>query len=65
MSDEILEEVWRIKDEIAKEHGYDIVALGNYYIRKSQERQKRKFSSHPQSVAEQSDSPDFLPLRQS
>lgn len=27
MSDEIIEELWRIKDEIAREHGYDVGSL--------------------------------------
>ena len=27
MSDEIIMELWRIKDRIAREHGYDIDAL--------------------------------------
>ena len=30
MSDEIIEELWRIKDSIAREHGYDIEALVAY-----------------------------------
>ncbi len=33
MADEIIEEVWRIKDEIAREHGYDLGKLGAYYLR--------------------------------
>lgn len=28
MADEIIEELWRVKDEIAREHGYDIRRLG-------------------------------------
>ncbi len=27
MADEIIEEVWRIKGEIAREHGYDVERL--------------------------------------
>ena len=27
MSDEIIKELWKIKDSIAREHGYDIEAL--------------------------------------
>ena len=30
MPDEIIEELWRIKDEIAREHGYDIESLAAY-----------------------------------
>ena len=33
MADEIIEEVWRIKDEIAREHGYDAGRLGAHYRR--------------------------------
>lgn len=33
MADEIIEKVWRIKDEIAREHGYDVGRLGAYYRR--------------------------------
>ena len=28
MADEIIEELWKIKDDIAREHGYDIRRLG-------------------------------------
>ena len=27
MSDEIIRELWRVKDDIAREHGYDVEAL--------------------------------------
>ena len=27
MADEVIEELWRIKDAIAREHGYDIARL--------------------------------------
>ena len=30
MSDEIIKELWQIKDRIAREHGYDIEALVAY-----------------------------------
>ena len=30
MSDEIIEELWRIKDGIAREHGYDVRRLAAY-----------------------------------
>ncbi|MCE2433674.1 MAG: hypothetical protein J4F29_12255 [Candidatus Latescibacteria bacterium] len=30
MSDEIIKELWQIKDSIAQEHGYDIEALVTY-----------------------------------
>lgn len=31
MSDEIIEELWRIKDEIAREHGYNVESLAAYF----------------------------------
>ena len=37
MADEIIEEVWRIKDEIAREHGYDIHRLAAYLRRRERE----------------------------
>ena len=30
MADAIIEELWKIKDDIAREHGYDIRRLGAY-----------------------------------
>ncbi len=27
MSDEIIKELWKVKDDIAREHGYDVDAL--------------------------------------
>ena len=30
MPDEIIEELWRIKDDIAREHGYDVRKLAEY-----------------------------------
>ena len=47
MADEIIEEVWRIKDEIAREHGYDIDRLAAYFRRRERERAR-----------EQGDAPD-------
>ncbi len=38
MADEIIEEVWRIKDEIAREHGYDLDRLGADIVRLGRER---------------------------
>lgn len=42
MADEIIEEVWRIKDEIAREHGHDVERLAAYLRRREQERALRK-----------------------
>ena len=41
MADEIMEEVWRIKDEIAREHGRDLDRLGAYVVRLGCEREER------------------------
>lgn len=37
MRDEIIEEVWRIKDEIAKEHGNDLAAIVAYLQRREEQ----------------------------
>ncbi len=42
MADEIMEEVWRIKDEIAREHGRDLDRLGAYVVRLGCEREERE-----------------------
>ena len=34
MTDEVLKELWDTKDRIAKEHGYSIDGLAEYYIKK-------------------------------
>jgi hypothetical protein len=46
MADEIIQELWRVKDDIAREHEYDLDALvaylrgkecaGNYHVTSSQ-----------------------------
>ena len=41
MSDEIIEELWRIKDSIAREHGYDIEALVAYLQSKEKAEGRR------------------------
>ena len=40
MADHIIEEVWRIKDEMAREHGYDLDRLGTYFQRRERERRE-------------------------
>ena len=42
MADEIIEEVWRIKDEIAREHGYDLDRLGAYFRGRERRRAQRE-----------------------
>lgn len=41
MSDEIIRDLWRIKDEIACEHGYDVESLAAYLRRKKQTEGRR------------------------
>ena len=58
MSDEIIEELWRIKDEITREHGYDVESLAAYL--QSKERTERRQVVDLQSIrkaAEQGESP--------
>lgn len=42
MADEIIEEVWRIKDELAREHGYDLDRLGAYFRERERQRAQRE-----------------------
>ena len=42
MADEIIEELWRVKDEIAREHGYDVDRLAAYFRRRGREREARE-----------------------
>ena len=37
MADEIIEELWRIKDGMAREHGYDIKRLAAHFRRRERE----------------------------
>ena len=41
MSDKIIEELWRIKDSIAREHGYDIKALVAHLQSKESAKDRR------------------------
>lgn len=50
MADEIILELWRIKDEIACEHGYDLDSFSTY------------LRSRTYAVIEQADSPTTAPL---
>lgn len=41
MPDAIISELWRVKDAMAREHGYDVKALAAYLRRKEQSRRTR------------------------
>ena len=50
MADEIIEELWRVKEEIAREHGNDVRAIAAYFQRKDREAGFRKVD--PQKLKE-------------
>ena len=50
MADEIIEELWRVKREIAREHGNDVRAIAAYFQRKGWESGFRKVD--PQKLKE-------------
>ena len=57
MADEIIEELWRIKDDMAREHGYDIERLAAYLRRREREWSRQVLdSSATQGSREQTDS---------
>ena len=41
MSDEIIEELWRIKDDMGREHGYDVARLAADLQRRQREEGHR------------------------
>lgn len=59
MADEIIEEVWRIKDEMAREHGYDLDRLGAYFQQRERERMRQEEAAAPR----RSPSPEVNDLR--
>ena len=42
MADEIIKELWRIKDEMAREHGYDVRRFAAYIRSREREREARE-----------------------
>ncbi len=42
MADEIIEELWRIKDDTAREHGYDVRRFAAYIRSREREREARE-----------------------
>jgi hypothetical protein len=53
MTDEVLEELWATKDDIAKEHGYDIDELAEYFLQKQSPRRGRFHRDERDMKAEQ------------
>lgn len=53
MTDEILKELWDMKDKIAKEHGYSVDALAEYYLKKQTARHGRFSQDVGENKAEQ------------
>ena len=42
MADEIIEELWRVKDDMAREHGYDVRRFAAYIRSREREREARE-----------------------
>jgi hypothetical protein len=60
MPDEIIEELWQIKDSIAREHGYDIEALVAHLHTKKRSEDQRVVDLHAiKTTAEQSASKEI------
>lgn len=57
MSDEIIEELWRIKDLIAREHGYDVEALVTHLQTKKRPAGQRVVDLRTMSGATDQDPP--------
>ncbi|MES9901663.1 MAG: hypothetical protein ABW168_03145 [Sedimenticola sp.] len=53
MTDEVLKELWNTKDNIAKEHGYSIEGLADYYLKKQAVRHGRFHQKEKTKKAEQ------------
>jgi hypothetical protein len=64
MTDEVLTELWIAKDNIAKEHGYNIDALAEYFIREQSSHHGRIRGDERDPKAQQEARPDrMLPSR--
>jgi len=62
MSDEIIKELWQIKDSIAREHGYDIGALVAHLQTKKKSASQRVVDLRAiRGAAEQGAAGDALP----
>ena len=56
MTDEVLKELWATKDSIAKEHGYNIDELAEYFLQKQSSRRGR-FRLDEQNLKAEQDAP--------
>ncbi len=64
MSDEVLNELWAVKDSIAKEHGNDVESLVAHLRRMARLESERVLDSvRNEPVAEQNDAADAATLR--
>ncbi|MEL6750144.1 MAG: hypothetical protein AAFO09_07650 [Pseudomonadota bacterium] len=45
MTDEIIKELWNIKDDIARQHEYNIDKLSTYYLNEQSARQEQRQQS--------------------
>jgi hypothetical protein len=62
MSDEIIKELWQIKDSIAREHGYDLEALVAHLRTKKRPKGQRVVDLHAiRGAAEQDAAGNALP----
>ena len=60
MPDEIIEELWRIKDEIAREHGYDVESLATYLQSKDRTSERQVVDLQSQrKIAGRGESPNI------
>ena len=57
MPDEIIEELWQIKDNIAREHGYDIEALVAHLRTKKRSEGQQVVDLHAMRVTTEQDTP--------
>jgi hypothetical protein len=53
MTDEVLKELWATKDNIGKEHGYNIDELAEYFIQKQSSHHSRFHRDEQDLKAEQ------------
>ncbi len=60
MTDEIIEELWAIKDRLAKEHGYDLDALVTHFQGKARSETAHEEARLQETTAEPSTAGDAI-----